>query len=317
MRRSAVTVGRAPRARECDLRYPMSKRRSPGVVYNPRIPGIQEFVVQVVRCLGLGKGDLVSSVEDLEQIKESHLGIDLLVTVGGDGTILRAAQVAALHGVPILGINMGRLGFMTELSARDALERLGEYLDDHLWIEERAMLQATAIASPEGGTSGRTKGNTVCHALNEAVVGSGAMARMATIKVSIDGAPFTTYRADAVIVATATGSTGYALSAGGPIIYPQSRDMLLKPVAVHLGLGTSLVLPSTSRVVLAVLSDGPAMLSVDGFMNVDLEEGNSVLVESSPYVARFLRAHPPSHYYATLTQRLGLEHGEAPPPSDS
>ncbi|MSQ22071.1 MAG: NAD(+)/NADH kinase [Dehalococcoidia bacterium] len=287
----------------------MSKQRSIGIVYNPRIQGTQELVAQMVQRLKLATGALVCSVEDLEQIKDRHPGVDLLVTVGGDGTILRAVQVAAVHGVAILGINMGRLGFMTELSAHEALEGLAQYLDDNLWVEERAMLQASVISPSQGrGGSQRHKVSPkTYHALNEAVVGSGSVARMASIKVTIDGAPLTVYRADAVIVATATGSTGYALSAGGPIMYPQSRDMLLKPVAAHLGMGTALVLPGSSRIELMALSDSPAMLSVDGFIDVKLGEGAHVLVEASPYVARFLRTQPPSHYYAVLAQRLGME----------
>ena len=292
----------------------MTKQRSVGIVYNPRIQGTQDLVAQMVQRLKLASGALVCSVEDLEQIKDRHPGVDLLVTVGGDGTILRAVQVAAVHGVAILGINMGRVGFMTELSAQDALERLDQYLDDSLWVEERAMLQASVVSPRKGrGGSQRHKASPkICHALNEAVVGSGAVARMATIKGTIDGTPLTFYRADGVIVATATGSTGYALSAGGPIMYPTSRDMLLKPVAAHLGMGTALVLPGSSRIELMALSDGPAMLSVDGFIDVKLGEGDHVLVEASPYVARFLRTQPPSHYYAALAQRLGLDPGDPP-----
>ncbi len=292
----------------------MTTQRTVGIVYNPRIQGTRKLVTQVVRRLGLGKGALVCSVEDLEQMGDRHPGVDLLVTVGGDGTILRAAQVAARHGVAILGINMGRVGFMTELSAQDALERLSHYLDDDLWIEERAMLQVSVVPSRKGKRGGQDQkvGPPVCHALNEVVVGSGAGAHMATTKVTIDGVLLTVYRADAVIVATATGSTGYALSAGGPIMYPLSRDMLLKPVAAHLGMGTALVLPSTSRIELTPLSGPPALLSVDGFIDVKLEEGDHVVVEASPHVARFLRAQPPSHYYTGLTQRLGLEPGDAP-----
>ena len=100
----------------------MSDRRSVGVVFNPTIPRIQELVTRLVKRLGLGDEALVCSVQDLEQIREGHPGVDLLITVGGDGTILRAAHITAPHGVAILGINMGRVGFMTELSAQDAIE---------------------------------------------------------------------------------------------------------------------------------------------------------------------------------------------------
>ncbi len=255
---------------------------------------------------GLAADTLVCTVQDLEEMGAAHPGVDLLVTVGGDGTILRAAHIAAPHGIAILGINMGRVGFMTELRAEEAAESLNRYLENDLWIEERAMLQARVVS---------TKGTEEdpCVALNEAVVGNGAISRMITVEVAIDGATLTAYRADSVIVATATGSTGYALSAGGPILDPLSKDILLKPVAAYLGLGSAIILPPSSRVQLTVLSEGPSMLNLDGFVNTKLAAGDQVLVEASPHVARFLRAHPPSHFYATLTKRLGMEPGNSAP----
>ena len=293
----------------------MSKSPTVGVVYNPQILGTQELVTKLVNRLGLGEGALVCTAEELQQIGERHPGVELLITVGGDGTILRAAHIAAPRGVAILGINMGRVGFMTELSAQDALEQLHNYLDNDLWIEERAMLQAR-IVLPQSGKDTSNKQHQeslLYHALNEAVIGSGAVSRMTSIQVTVDDTPLTVYRADSVIVATATGSTGYALSAGGPILHPLSRDILLMPVAAHMGLRSALVLPATSRIVLTVLSDDrPAMLSVDGFLDKNLGDGEQVEVSASPYLARFLRAQPPSHHYAVLTQRLGLGHGDAP-----
>ena len=285
----------------------MNSRRTAGIVYNPTISGAQDLVTELTQRLGLADGALVCSVDDLERMNQDRLDVDLLITVGGDGTILRAVRIAAPHEVSILGINMGHMGFMTELRAEDAADSLDRYLANDLWIEERAMLQAQVVES-DGATTDK-----VWHALNEAVVGSNAVARMARIQVSIDETPLTVYRADSVIVATATGSTGYALSVGGPILHPQSKDILLKPVAAHLGLTSALVLPATSKVELTVLSDAPAMLSVDGHSDVHLSEGARVRVQASPYVARFLRAHEPSHHYALLMQRLGLGPGDSTP----
>lgn len=291
-------------------------RRSVAVLYNPAIAASQELVDRLLQRLKLSKSALYSSMEDLERRGRVGLEVDLLITVGGDGTILHAAHVTAPQGVPILGINMGRLGFMTELSGKDALEHVERYLVEELWIEERAMLQARI--APAGSGQGEEAYDPwatppLCHALNEAVVGSSAVARMATIQVMVDDALLSVYRADSVIVATATGSTGYALSAGGPILHPLSRDIILNPVAVHLGLSSPLVLPPTSRIRLGVLSRGPATLSVDGFIDLRVGEGDEVLIEASPYKARFLRSAPPSSYYTTLMRRLGLEDGEFRP----
>jgi NAD+ kinase len=124
------------------------------------------------------------------------------------------------------------------------------------------------------------------------------------LEVRIDGAFLITYRADAAIVATATGSTGYSISAGGPILHPQSRDLLLSPVATHLGFSTPLVLSPDSVVEVTLRSDYPGVVSVDGRTDLPLASGDTVEVRRSPYTARFLRLHPPNHFYATLTERL-------------
>lgn len=293
----------------------MATRRTAGIVNNPSIPGASELVDSLAKRLQIDPCAIYASMSEFEESGGSALDVDVIITVGGDGTMLHAVQVTAPQGVPILGINMGRLGFMTELSSTDALERVERYLTEEMWLEERTMLQAriahTRVAEEDGIDPWRLPPR--CHALNEAVVGSSAVARMATVKVTVDDAPLTVYRADSVIVATATGSTGYALSAGGPILHPLSRDMILKPVAVHLGLGSAIVLPPTSRVELDVLSHGPATLSVDGFIDLHVGEGDEVLVDTSPYKAKFLRALPPSNYYSTLMRRLGLEDGEFRP----
>lgn len=195
---------------------------------------------------------------------------------------------------------------MTELKADEAVGRVGEYIDGQAWVEERTMLQARVLPQDtlKAGEAG-----AIFHALNDAVVGRGAISRLVDLEARIDGALFTTYRADGVIVATATGSTGYALSAGGPVIHPQSRDILLKPVASHLSLAAALILPPESVVRFTILSDAPVKIIVDGHMECPVATGDTVEVKRSSYVARFLRANPPSYFYATLTQRLKLDPG--------
>ena len=153
-----------------------------------------------------------------------------------------------------------------------------------------------------------TTGRGPAHqALNDVVVGRSAISRLVHLEVKIDGALLTTYRADAVILATATGSTGYSISAGGPVLHPQSKDMLLNPVATHLGLASAIVLAPDSEVEVAIRSDYMAALSVDGRADMDLAPGDVVEVMKSPYVARFLRANPPNHFYSVLTERLNPE----------
>ena len=294
----------------------MAPQRRIGFVYNQRVPEAVNLVGQMVDQLGLGKDAWIRSASDMEhEADDGSPGIELLVTVGGDGTILRAARIAAPHGIPILGINMGRVGFMTELGASEALESIAFYLEGDCRAEERAMVQA--LVSLPGGNSGELQDTAPIQALNDVVVGSRGAARMVAVEARINGALLTEYHADAVIVATATGSTGYALSAGGPILHPLSRDLVLKPVAAHFGLRDALVLSSDSRVELVVRSDQSTNLNADGFVERTLEEGARIVVTASPHQVRFLRKDPSEHYYLTLTQRLRQRRGANILPSPS
>ena len=285
----------------------MSSPHNVSIVYNPRAPQAEPLARQLAEKLGIPTESCIVPTFD-QEVRQPPPSTSLIITVGGDGTILWAAQMAAPHGIPILGVNLGRVGFMTELKAEEAVDRVGDYLDGRVWVEERSMLQARLL--PGGADS---QSEQTFHALNDVVVGRSALSRLAQLEVHIDGAPLITYRADAVIVSTATGSTGYSISAGGPIMHPQSRDLLLNPVATHLGLDTPLVLSPDSRVEIALRSDYQAMLSVDGRMDLPLEPGSVVQVERSPHTATFLRSGPPNQFYATLTERLSPDFRPATP----
>ncbi len=232
-----------------------------------------------------------------EEEKARVNGTDLVITIGGDGTILRAAQIVLPASVPITGINQGRVGFMTELSADEALDKLPDLLAGKGWIDERAMLEVALITE-------KGKPPRLFHALNDVVLARGPVARMIHIEVTINNERLTTYRADGVIVATATGSTGYSLATGGPILYPQSHDFILAPIVPHLSPTYPLVLPSQATVVLGISPMNPATLSVDGHMNVSLPDGAEVTVRHSARTTRFLRIHAPDSYYSTLEQKL-------------
>ena len=276
----------------------MSNAVSVGIVYNPLAPDSERLVQELSQKLDLGDSSwIVPTSSKANQVPPPSTS--LIITVGGDGTILWATQIAAPREIPILGVNLGRVGFMTEVKADEAVRRVGEYLDGRVWVEERSMIQARVVSEDAG-----YKDEKPLQALNDVVVGRSAISRLVHLEVSIDDTILTTYRADAVIVATATGSTGYSISAGGPILHPQSRDMLLNPVATHLGLGSALVLAPDSVVEVALRSNYKAVLSVDGRVDLDLEPGEIVEVKRSPYIARFLRAHPPNHFYSVLTERL-------------
>jgi len=265
-----------------------------GILYHPKLDegrALAEKLAQALRSSG-NSAWFCSAWEEQtarNQLDES----ELIISIGGDGTILRTARVVLSHSIPILGVNLGRLGFMTELSANEAEQSLPALLSGKGWIDERAMLQARS------SRSGRT-----FHALNDVVVGRGAVARAINVDVNIDGMDFSTYRVDAVILATATGSTAYALAAGGPVLHPESQNILLQPVATHLGLGYGLVLPATATIKLTAHIDYPAVLSIDGQNNPPLENGEQIEVKRSPFLTRFLRLKPRGSFYSALAQRL-------------
>jgi NAD+ kinase len=221
---------------------------------------------------------------------------DLLVTLGGDGSILRAARAAAPHGTPILGVNLGRVGFLTEAEPgtwRDVLSRalVGDY-----WVEERMMIRAVARHGDEVIAQ--------AEALNEVVVGRGARGWTVYLRTEVDGGYLATYVADGLIVATPTGSTAYALAAGGPVLPPQLRNILLVPVAPHLSMERAVVLSEGVTVRVTVIGGRPALLTVDGKVYAELEHEDEVTVEASPHAARFARVREKTYFYKTLLERL-------------
>ncbi|MBM3941827.1 MAG: NAD(+)/NADH kinase [SAR202 cluster bacterium] len=274
-----------------------------GIVYNARIPEALDLSTAIFDGLALDGGSWVSAAEDLENLRQRMSATDMVITVGGDGTILRAMRVTAPCGVPVVGINMGRLGFMTELSVQEALEKLPHYFEGSCRVEERTMLQARLFRCSGDGPSIK---EGPYHAVNDVVLARGAVSRVVTIRATVDGADVTTFRSDAVILSTATGSTGYNLSVGGPILDPMSQCIVLKPVAAHIGLSAALVLAPATKIELALGGDQQATLSLDGSLDYPMSPGDRVELEQSPLRAKFLRANPPNHFYATLTRRLGF-----------
>jgi len=223
---------------------------------------------------------------------------DLILSIGGDGTILRAVQVAVPGSTPIVGINLGRLGFMTELSVDEVMDKLPALLAGKGWVDERAMLEAELCPVGQDEPAG------IFHALNDVVVARGAIARMIYVEASIDSQPLTTYKADGMIVATATGSTGYSLAAGGPILHPQSQEFILLPILPHLCSAYPMVLPHTAVVKLRITTAHQAIMSIDGHIHLPLNDGAVITVKHSAKAARFLRIRPETSFYSSLEQRL-------------
>ena len=280
-----------------------------GMVYNRLAPQAPEFLASLARGLGLDGRHWVRPAEAIDDVRDELDDTTLLVIAGGDGTILRTVRAIAPHTIPIVGVNMGRVGFMTELRVEDAITRLPYYFAGHARTEERMMLEASVTAA------GETSPRLTVHALNDVVVGGSDVSSLLDVQTEIDGVPLTSFRADAVIVSTATGSTGYALAAGGPILFPEARVMLVQPVAAHTGLRDGLVVPDESVVELRPTNRSGATVIPDGFVDAHIGPHDRVRVTRSPHTARFLRANSPSAFYTTLTQRLGLVYRSGQPAS--
>ena len=268
-----------------------------GIIYNPSNAKTNAIVKQLMSTLGMDGSTWVMSTSELMDATPPS-SMSLIITVGGDGTILAATQIAAPMGIPILGVNLGKVGFMTELRADEAVEKIDQYLSADVRIETRSMLQASLHGDDTASS------DSVYQALNDIVVGRTSISRPVHLQVSVDGSIVATYRSDAVIVSTATGSTGYSISVGGPILDPESRNILINPVAPHMGLASALILQESSHVEITVQSELKAVMSVDGRIDEDLNIGQTVSISRSPYTAQFLRANPPNHFYSVLTDRL-------------
>jgi NAD+ kinase len=271
-----------------------------GIVYHPLNEGACSLAQKLAGFLGSSGIDCwLGSAWEGDQLKEQAAGSDLILTIGGDGTILRAAQAVAPHSIPITSINMGKFGFLTELAAKEAMEKLPGLLAGEGWLDERAMLEAELVS--DGGGQGTARQFL---ALNDIVVARGEIARIIHVEAIIDGEALATYKADGVIVATATGSTGYSLSAGGPVLHPQADDFLLVPILPYLSLRHTLVLPAKTAVGLKVGTIHKAVLSIDGHISLPLAGGTTIAIKHSPVKTRFLRVSPRDSFYSTLERRL-------------
>lgn len=222
--------------------------------------------------------------------------IDLLVALGGDGTMLRAGHLCGPYNVPIFGINLGKFGFLIEIQYKEWRDVMDRLLQGEYWLENRMMLHAehwrgeTCLGSWE--------------ALNEAVVSRGQTLRPVHIDTYLDQRYLTTYVADGIIMATPTGSTAYALAAGGPILPPELRNILLIAVAPHLSLDRPIVLAEGASVSVTVYCDHQAVLSIDGQLPTELVTGDRVEAYASKHTVKFVRFQDPGYFYRNLTAHM-------------
>lgn len=220
---------------------------------------------------------------------------DLAIVLGGDGTMLSVARTLAPHGVPLIGVNLGRLGFLTDIPMADVEPMLSVMLEGR-YVEEQRTLIAVEVIRADGS-------HAEVLALNEVVVNRGGLGSMIECVVEIDGRFVYAMRADGIIVATPTGSTAYALSAGGPIIAPAVPAFALVPVAPHALTHRPIAVPDTATIAISVSQGRDAAVHCDGQAHFDLAEGDCVSMRRAAHAARFL--HPEQHdYFAMLRQKL-------------
>jgi NAD+ kinase len=224
-------------------------------------------------------------------------GLDLVLSIGGDGTLLRSAKIAATADVPLLGVKVGRVGFLTQTEPAGSEAVLERILGGEFPIEERTAITAQPSGAPWAGPE---------WALNEVIVEKVARHHLVRVAVLIGGTYVTTFSADGVIVATPTGSTAYAFSAGGPIVSPSVRAMLLAPVAPHMVFDRSIVVSEREEVRLEILPDEPGLLSADGRPGLEMPVGSSVVIRPAARPARLVRNGDGPRFFALLRDKFGL-----------
>jgi NAD+ kinase len=268
-----------------------------GIIYREKPADASQLAALLVERIRRA-GKQVWSADRGQEDHIRHLlpGTDVVFVLGGDGTILSVARLCAPANIPILGINFGRVGFLTELEPREVEEKLPLYLGGEYWIDERSMLLAEVVDDD---------GLERLIALNDVVLVRGAEPRVIYLTIWIDEHLYHSTVADGVIISTATGSTAYNLAAGGPIMHPQVRSSVITPIAPHLTTDRSLILEPNAVITLELGSNSsPALLSADGQINRNISPGMKIVVRGNTYVTKFLRRQPPTFFYRVLSRKL-------------
>ena len=220
---------------------------------------------------------------------------DIAIAVGGDGTTLNVAKQASFAGKPTLGINAGRLGFMSGLE-KNELNLLSELVNGHYQIEERMMLKAKIVGGGE---------ETVFHCLNDAVISRGDLARLIDISVMCEERSVTNTRADGMIVSTPTGSTAYSMAAGGPVLSPDNSCFVVTPICPHSLMNRSIVFSSDKELEVTVGNDknNRTFLSIDGASSVPINVNSKIIISKSEYKAKLIKLKP-DNFYEILNKKI-------------
>lgn len=269
-------------------------------------PEARELAAELGRVLTARGAKLFAPAEDASAVPgattvaEDRLGasIDALAVLGGDGTFLYGASLVADHGVPIFGVNLGSLGFITPYARGEAAAAIEQVAAGQLGIEERMRLAVTVHPAKESGAPPEEARSAV----NDAVLTQRALARLLDLEASLDGAPIATYKADGLIVSTPTGSTAYTLAAGGPILTPDVESMVLTPICPHTLTNRPLVFRPDARLEVRNASGAPVTLTIDGQWGYELGPGAWIEVRRAKQPLRLYK--PPRGFFGILREKL-------------
>jgi len=282
-----------------------------GFAYNPTIEAAVELSTRAAGwCQVRGIGEWQVPSGDTEALVRELQTTDALVVLGGDGTFLRAARAVADVDVPLLGINLGKVGFLSkaeagELDAVLELIAAGDYrLEERMAIEARILRGGAAPAEAPALTT-TDPGNRLV-ALNDIVVARGALARVCRLDVAIDDTHLATFIADGLVIASPTGSTGYSFSAGGPILDPSARNLIVTPIAAYLSAIRSVVVGPDQMVRCTVVDAVEALVSIDGRDDIRLEVGDVVEVRAMARPIRFIEPHGAQPFWDLLRRKVAL-----------
>jgi len=280
------------------------KNKSIGILTKPKFPEVKNTLHDVVTWLRTRSIDVVLDTTSAHLLgeqggsQENQLAgtADVLLVLGGDGTMLNAARLAGERGIPILGVNMGGLGFLTEVRLENLYPSLERVFANDYVLDERLMLR----------THVHRHGSTIAQGvvLNDVVISKGTVARMIELKIAIQGRFVTNLRGDGLIVSSPTGSTAYSLSAGGPIIDPAVQSLILTPICPHTLTHRPLIVPGNAEIEVTLASkDAGSMATLDGQVGVAMTQGDTVVIQTSEHRTRLIR-FPESNYYDVLREKL-------------
>lgn len=280
------------------------KSKSIGILTKPKFPEVKATLHAVVSWLRERRIDVIldrtsaTLLDESGGLQKTELAdkADVLLVLGGDGTMLNAARLAGERSIPILGVNMGGLGFLTEVRLEHLYPSLERVFENDFVLDERLMLR----------THVHRHGETVAQGvvLNDVVISKGTLARMIELKIAIQSRFVTNLRGDGLIVSTPTGSTAYSLSAGGPIINPAVQSLMITPICPHTLTHRPLIVPGNVEIDVTLTSkDDGAMATLDGQVGIAMSQGDTVVISASEHRTRLIR-FPESHYYDVLREKL-------------